>query len=96
MASDDDAAPVPAPVAHIEGTSYEVAYGDPSRFPLPGSENYHCREFPAAGGENPYQPEMGLMAPLVTDLRILESAPGTARGVLPYGKARRSKSELHF
>ena len=75
MASDDDAAAVPAAVEHIEGTSYEVAYGDPARFPLPGSENYYCREFPAAGGENPYQPEMGLMAPLVTDLRILESAP---------------------
>ena len=70
MASDDDAAAVPAAVEHTEGTSYMVAFGDPARHPLPGSENYYCRDFPAAGGENPYLPEMGHMAPLNNQVRI--------------------------
>ena len=58
MASDDDAAAVPAAVEHTEGTSYVVPFGDPSSHPLPGSENFYCRPFPAAGGENPYQTEV--------------------------------------
>ena len=70
MASDDDAAAVPAAVEHTEGTSYVVPFGDPSSHPLPGSENYDCRPFPAAGGENPYQPEIRDMAPLNNQVRI--------------------------
>ena len=50
MASDDDAAPVPAAVEHTEGTSYEVAFGDPVRYPLHNSENYSIRDFHAVGG----------------------------------------------
>ena len=78
MASNDPPA-VPA-VEHTEGTSYVVAYGDPARYPLPNSDNYSCRDFPAAGGENPYQPEMGLVASLVEDLPPLSAAP--AQGLL--------------
>ena len=55
-------------VEHTEGTSYLVAVGDPAAFPFPGSDHYHCRDFPAAGGENPYQPEMGNMAQFVSQL----------------------------
>ena len=39
-------------VEHTEGTSYLVAVGDPAAFPFPGSDHYHCRDFPAAGGDN--------------------------------------------
>ena len=70
MASDDDAAAVPAAVEHTEGTSYVVPFGDPSSHPLPGSENFYCRPFPAAGGENPYQTEVRDMAPLNNQVRI--------------------------
>ena len=67
-------------VEHTEGTSYAVAFGDPARYALPNSDNYSCRDFPAAGGENPYQPEMGLMASLVEDLPPMSAAP--AEGLL--------------
>ena len=81
MASDDDAAAVPAAMPHTEGTSYMVAFGDPALYPLPNSGNYHCRDFPAAGGENPYQPEIGLLASLVAQLpqlgHIEHIKPGT-------------------
>ena len=68
MASNDAPSPTVAAVEHTEGTSYVVAFGDPARYPLPGSENYFCDRFPAAGGENPYQPEMGNMAQWVAQL----------------------------
>jgi len=58
-------------VEHTEGTSYLVAVGDPAAFPFPGSDHYHCRDFPAAGGENPYEPERELLQPLVGHLNIL-------------------------
>ena len=58
-------------VEHTEGTSYMVAVGDPAAFPFPGSDHYHCRDFPAAGGENPYQPERELLQPLVGHLNLL-------------------------
>ena len=66
MASNDP--PTVTAVEHTEGTSYVVAFGDPARYPLPNSENYFCDRFPAAGGENPYQPEMGNMAQCVAQL----------------------------
>jgi hypothetical protein len=73
MASNDPAVPA---VEHTEGTSYVVAFGDPARYVLPNPDNYHnCRDFPAAGGDNPYQPEMGLMASLVEHLPPLSAAP---------------------
>ena len=84
MASNDP--PAVTAVEHTEGTSYAVAFGDPSRFPLTNSDNYYHSHFPAAGGENPYQPEIGLMAPLVAQLKQLGTAPD---GVLigPIGNA---------
>ena len=68
MASNDPPSPAVTAVEHTEGTSYVVAFGDPARYPLPNSENYFCERFPAAGGENPYQPEMGNMAQFVSQL----------------------------
>ena len=68
MASNDPPSPTVTAVEHTEGTSYVVAFGDPARYPLPNSENYFCERFLAAGGENPYQPEMGNMAQLVSQL----------------------------
>ena len=68
MASNDPPSPAVTAVEHTEGTSYVVAFGDPARYPLPNSENYFCDRFPAAGGENPYQPEMGNMAQFVSQL----------------------------
>ena len=66
MASNDP--PAVTAVEHTEGTSYLVAFGDPRRYPLPSSVTYYSQDFPAAGGENPYQPEMALLAPLVAQL----------------------------
>ena len=63
--------PQPQPVQavqHIEGTSYVVAFGDPARYPIFGSDRFPMYVFPAAGGENPYQPEMGNMAQWVAQL----------------------------
>ena len=71
MASNDPPSLTVTAVEHTEGTSYEVAFGDPARYSLPGSENYFCRGFPAAGGENPYQPETGLLADLNANLVTL-------------------------
>ena len=81
MASND---PAVTAVEHTEGTSYVVAFGDPARYPLPSTENYYCRAFPAAGGENPYQPETGLLAQYVAELVPADaSAPnGPLNGAL--------------
>ena len=68
MASNDPPSPTVTAVEHTEGTSYLVAFGDPRRYPLPSSVTYYSQDFPAAGGENPYQPEMALLAPLVAQL----------------------------
>ena len=81
MASDDDAAPVPAAVEHTEGTSYEVAFGDPVRYPLHNSENYSIRDFHAVGGENPYRVEYALLPPLVEQLAQLATPPENALAV---------------
>ena len=94
--ANDPPSPTVTAVEHTEGTSYEVAFGDPSRFPLTNSDNYYHSDFPAAGGENPYQPEIGLMAPLVDELKQLGSAPdwahsafiGNASCVAVYGALR--------
>ena len=71
MASNDPLSPAVTAVEHTEGTSYLVAVGDPAAFPFPGSDHYHCRDFPAAGGENPYEPERELLQPLVGHLNLL-------------------------
>ena len=71
MASNDPPSLTVTAVEHTEGMSYLVAVGDPEAFPFPGSDHYHCRDFPAAGGENPYQPERELMQPLVGHLNLL-------------------------
>jgi hypothetical protein len=63
-------------VQHIEGTSYVVAFGDPARYPILGSNGYSINSFPAAGGENPYQPETRLLAVSNANLvRLGESKP---------------------
>ena len=86
MASNDPPSPAVTAVEHTEGTSYAVAFGDPARYALPNSDNYSCRDFPAAGGENPYQPEVALLAPLVSQLTSLSTAP-SGRFVMQIGNA---------
>jgi len=59
-------------VEHTEGTSYLVAFGHPTRYPLPlqhfeGVSRLNL-SYPAAGGENPYQPERGRLAHYVAEL----------------------------
>ena len=66
MASHDDA---PRSVTHTEGTSYIVAFGHPELFPLPGSRDLVFSPFPAAGGQNPYQPESGVMHAIYTEMQ---------------------------
>ena len=62
MASNDPPSPTVTAVEHTEGTSYVVAFGDPARYPIFGSDTYTINTFPAACGWNPYQPETGQMA----------------------------------
>ena len=87
MASNDPPSLTVTAVEHTEGTSYEVAFGDPARYSLPGSENYFCRGFPAAGGENPYQPEMGLLAPLNAQLARMGSTAQNGALMMQIGNA---------
>ena len=92
MASNDPLSPAVTAVEHTEGTSYVVAFGDPARYPLPNSENYFCERFPAAGGENPYQPEMGNMAQFVSQLMPEDASaapdgPMTMALMMSMGKA---------
>ena len=76
MASDDETVSPPPPVSHSEGTSYAVAFGDPSQHPVPGTDTYgnFCPAFPAAGGMNPYEPERGDLAVLTKALEDLEDS----------------------
>ena len=69
MASDGDA---PSSVAHAEGTSYIVAFGHPEKFPIPGLARFVFSPFPAAGGQNPYQPESGVLRAIYTQINLLE------------------------
>ena len=71
MASNNAPSPTVAAVEHTEGTSYVVAFGDPARYPIFGSDRFPMYVFPAAGGENPYQPESGLLADLNANLVTL-------------------------
>ena len=59
--ANDPPSPTVTAVEHTEGTSYMVAFGDPERYPLLFEEKYSTRPYPAAGGENPYRPETGLL-----------------------------------
>ena len=75
MASDDDA---PRRVTHTEGTSYIVAFGHPELFPLPGSRDLVFSPFPAAGGQNPYQPVSGVLRETHTQMQeswTIDSVP---------------------
>ena len=73
MASNDPPSPTVAAVEHTEGTSYLVAFGDPARYPVPAHQTTPgllslIPSYPAAGGENPYEPETGLLAQHVAEL----------------------------
>ena len=67
MASDGDAPS--RSVTHTEGTSYIVAFGHPELFPITASEQFVFSPFPAAGGQNPYQPESGVMHAIYTEMQ---------------------------
>ena len=67
MASDGDAPS--RSVTHTEGTSYIVAFGHPELFPITASELFVFSPFPAAGGQNPYQPESGVMHAIHTEIQ---------------------------
>jgi len=73
MASNDPPSPTVAAVEHTEGTSYVVAFGDPARYPVPAHQTTPgllslIPSYPAAGGENPYEPERGRLAQYVAEL----------------------------
>ena len=67
MASDGDAPS--RSVTHTEGNSYIVAFGHPELFPITASEQFVFGPFPAAGGQNPYQPESGVMHAIYTEMQ---------------------------
>ena len=77
VSADPDDAP-PRSVTHTEGTSYIVAFGHPELFPLPGSRDLVFSPFPAAGGQNPYQPVSGVLRETHTQMQeswTIDSVP---------------------
>ena len=94
MASDGDAPP--RSVTHTEGTSYIVAFADPEGFPLPGLDHFVFSPFPAAGGQNPYQPESGVMHAIYTEMQE-DGESWTIHSVPPAVLCRiATKLLLHF
>ena len=81
LAHPDDAPP--RSVTHTEGTSYIVAFGHPELFPMPGSELYVFSPFPAAGGQNPYQPESGVMHAIHTQINLQEGGESWTMDSVP-------------
>ena len=92
MASDDDAPP--RSVTHTEGTSYIVAFGHPELFPLPGSRYLAFSPFPAAGGQNPYQPVSGVLREIHTQMQE-DGESWTIQSVPPPFFCRFSTYVLH-
>ena len=93
MASDDDAPR--RSVAHTEGTSYIVAFGHPELFPMPGSRDLVFSPFTAAGGQNPYQPESGVLHAIYTEIQEVGQSWTTIHSVPPPFLCRFSTYVLH-